>query len=274
MKKSLLAASAAALFALQQPAHALVGLGVSYGRNFTSINGGSSTVASADLPASLQAYADDAGVSAPELRATSGDIDGLQQIGLKAWLDLPLIPIEFEAAANLAWGSYASSTGLYAPDSTLLLDVDTHIDPPIPVPGVKSGETPYTQIALDLSARYAFLKLPPLSPLKPFKLYAGGGVSWFYTSKVITASDAAEILDGATVAGKSQAEAQKILAKKLSDDFYESRIGGHLLVGAQLKIPVLPVAFFVDGKWYFNAATSDKATQNPFAVSGGVAFAL
>jgi len=273
MKKFLLVAVFAVVAA--QPSHALFGLGVSYGRNFTSVSSANDVVGTAELPTYLKEYAADKNINEGKLYVNRDGVSGLQQAGLKVWLDLPLIPIEFEAASNLAWGSYKSSvlfTGANNGGGNDLV-INTGMDAPFPVPGLKSGETPYFSSILDASVRYAFLKLPPLSPLKPFKIYAGGGVSWFYASKVVSKDDVKDIFD---VSGGAvdQAAAEAALAKKLEDNFYESTIGGHLLLGAQLKVPVIPLAIFADGKWYFNAATSSVASNYPFAVTAGVALAL
>lgn len=270
MRKTLLAFALAAIAA--QPSHALFGLGVSYGRNFTSISSGEDNLSGADLPSYLQTYG---GANPGTLSITRDGVDGLNQLGLKTWLDLPLLPIEFEAAANVAWGSYKSTVSYLDPtDHTRSFDVNTGLDAPISMFGLKDGETPYFASILDASVRYPFIKLPPLSPLKPFKIYVGGGVSWFYASKVVSKSDVKDIFDVAGQEGLTAEQAQTVLDKKLKDNFYESSFGGHLLLGAQLKIPVLPLAVFADGKWYFNAAPSSAASNYPFAVSGGLALAL
>lgn len=272
MKKTILVAVLAVLAA--QPSHALFGFGVSYGRNFSSVSSSEDVVGTAELPAYLADYAEANNINAGTLTIARDEVSGLQQLGLKTWLDLPLLPIEFEAAANVAWGSYSSAVMFNdAIPNTNDLVINTGIDAPFPVPGLKSGETPYFSSILDASIRYPFLKLPPLSPLKPFKLYVGGGVSWFYSSKVISKDDVTEMFN-VSGGGVDKATAQAELAKKIEDDFYESTIGGHVLVGAQFKVPVLPIAIFADGKWYINAASSDAASKYPFAVSVGAGFAL
>lgn len=270
MKKELLAAVIALVAA--QSSHALFGIGGSYGRNFTSVSSATDVLGGADLPSYLKSY----GGAAPGTLTIARDgVDGLNQLGLKAWLDLPLLPIEFEAAANVAWGSYKSSVQYIDPvDPGRNLTVTTGIESAVPVPGIGSGETPYVSSILDASVRYPFLKLPPLSPLKPFKIYVGGGVSWFYASKVVSKDDVGDIFDVAGGAGQDAAAAQAALSKELKDNFYESTIGGHVLLGAQLKIPVLPIALFADGKWYFNAAPSSAASNYPLAISAGLGLAL
>lgn len=270
MRKPLLAVAFA--IAAAQPSHALFGLGVNFGRNFSSVSSAEEEIGAADLPSYLKSYG---GANPGTLLVGREAIDGLNQIGLKTWLDLPLIPIEFEAAASVAWGSYKS--GVFyedAIDPTRSFEVNTGFDAPVPVWGIDDGETPYFSSILDASVRYPVLKLPPLSPLKPFKIYVGGGVSWFYASKVVSKDDVKDIFDVAGGEGMTPEQAEAKLSKQLKDNFYESTIGGHVLVGTQLKIPVLPLAFFADGKWYINAATSDAASNYPFAVTAGVALAL
>ncbi|MCB9497112.1 MAG: hypothetical protein H6686_09550 [Fibrobacteria bacterium] len=271
MKSPLLAT--AAVLAAAPSSHALFGLGFSYGRNTSSVSSSTETV-SAGLPTYLADYAVANGITAGTLVIDRAALDGLQQLGVKTWLDLPLIPVEFEAGANVAWGSYKSKVLFDDPTGTHSLEVKTGLDTPVPVWGIGDGETPYVSTSLDASVRYPFLTLPPLSPLKPFKLYAGGGVSWFYASKVVSKNDVVDMfnISGGTTTDKAAAEAA--LSSKLKDDFYESSFGGHLLLGAQFKLPVVPLAFYADGKWYFNAATSDAATDMPLAVSVGAAFAL
>lgn len=264
MKKSLLVATLAVV-SLQQPSHALFGLGVTYGRNFTTIDGANQSLAPAEVPLYLQQYAGD---NAPSLTLSRASVSGLTQVGVKTWLDLPLIPVEFEGSANLGFGEYASE--ILLDDGDTVYHVPTSVDLPMNLAGTSSGKTPYSSLALDVSVRYAFLSLPPLSPLKPLKFYAGAGVSWFYATRVIDKADVAELFAGTPTGPVTD----KVLKDKLKDNLYKSKIGGHLLLGTQFKVPVLPLAIFVDGKWYINSATSDAATNNPFAVSAGAAFAL
>ncbi len=264
MKKSLLAASAVVL-AAQAPSHALFGLGVSYGQNFTTIDGTHETIGAAQLSPMLLAYggSDDA-----SMILHRGSLSGLTQVGVKTWLDLPLVPVEFEGAANVSFGAYESSAKMFNGIDTV--DVPVSIDIPLDLAGAGEGKTPYTSLALDVSVRYPFLTLPPLSPLKPLKFYVGAGASWFYATRVVSQEDLKELFP--TVPTGEVTEA--MLKDELKENISESSFGGHVLLGAQFKVPVLPLALFVDGKWYFNAATSDAASNNPLAVSGGLAFAL
>jgi len=263
--KKILPIATLAILAVQQPSHALFGIGVSYGRNLSSIGSANASLTGGDIPAVLGGFAQDQGLGVPTLNLTRTAIDGLTQLGVKTWLDLPLIPVEFEGGANLAYGTYISDLTLT--DGTNSVKVPTSLDLPM---GLGSGKTPYSTLALDVSIRYPFLTLPPLSPLKPLKFYAGGGVSWFYGTRLIDKSDISKVFSGDATGTIDQAALQT----KLNNNLYSTAFGGHLLLGAQFKVPVLPLAFFVDGKWYLNAATSDAAPKYPLAVSAGLGLAI
>lgn len=257
MKKSLLAA--AAILAAQAPVHALVGIGVSGGLNTTSISAKTETLSGADLPSYFNTGA------TPSLTASREKVSGLTQLGIKAWLELPLLPIEFEAASNLAWGSYKSSL-YFAHDGK----IDTiPVDVPSPLAGVgeDKGSTPYVSLLTDVTLRYPLLKLPPV--LNTFKLYVGAGVTHVMATRVIDKKDLQSTFGSGTFSNNPDDA-----TKMVKDNLFQSTFGGHLSVGAQVKIPVIPIALFVDGKWYMNAAVSDAASKYPFTVNAGLGFAL
>jgi len=76
------------------------------------------------------------------------------------------------------------------------------------------------------------------------------------------------LADGSTIVSKTNAKGV------IEDELFQSTFGGHLVAGAQVKIPILPFALFVDGKWYLNTAVSEAASNYPFSVSAGIGFAL
>jgi hypothetical protein len=269
MRKFLLAA--AATLAIQTPVHALIGIGVSGGLNNTSIDAKTEIVSAGDLPA----YFKPAGVTSPSLTLDRAKMAGMYQVGVKAWLELPLLPIEFEAASNLAWGNYKSSMiyrdGINPTGTTIPVDVPS----PLVGFGEDKGSTPYVNLLTDLTIRYPLIEIPPV--LHTLKLYVGAGVTHVLATRVIDKKDIQETFESVASGVKFDPSNQAGLesaSKVVEDELMQSTIGGHVSVGAQLKVPVLPFAFFVDGKWYFNTATSDAATKYPLVVSGGVGFAL
>jgi len=262
MKKFLLAATAT--LAIQAPVHALIGIGVSGGVNTTSIDAKTETVSAGDLPA----YFKPTGATTPSLSYTRAKMSSMSQLGVKAWLEIPLLPIEFEAASNLAWGSYKSSMSYFDGTKTTVVPVD--VSSPLVGLGEEKGATPYVNLLTDLTVRYPLLTIPPV--LNTLKLYVGGGVTHVLASRVIDKKDIQETFNSSV--DKFDVTAPEKSKTVLEDNLLQSTFGGHLSVGAQLKIPVVPIALFVDGKWYFNTAVSDAATKYPFTISAGAGFAL
>lgn len=259
MKKSLLAA--AALLAAQAPVHALVGIGVSGGLNTTSIDAKTDVLTGAEVP-----YFG----SASTLRLKRDPVDNLTQVGVKAWLELPLLPIEFEAASNLAWGSYKSSLS-YQNGTNPPVSIPVDVPSPLAGFGEDKGATPYASLLTDLTIRYPLLKIPPV--LNTLKLYVGAGVTHVMATRVIDKKDIQSTFGSAGANGFDPAKPEAATAI-VKDELLQSTFGGHLSVGAQLKVPVIPIALFVDGKWYMNAAVSDAANKYPFTVNAGIGFAL
>jgi hypothetical protein len=269
MKLKLLVALSALAFAA--PSHALVGLAVSAGLNSTTISGADQTMVGATLP---KAFSNDTGASLVVHRTK---LSGMTQFGVKAWLELPVIPVEFEVASNIAWGYYQSSLIL---NSAALTHPDTiKVDVPAPIPGEskKSGETPYFSWLTDLTFRYPILQLPPLSPIQPLKLWVGAGPTYVVASRVVDQSDLESIYGTAgsyTVSATGDAAAEAAARKTFINNLTTNTWGAHLAVGAQLKIPVVPIALFIDGKWYLHVATSSAASKYPFVVNIGAGLSI
>ena len=262
MNRSLLAALPALALAAQS--HALVGVALSGGVNSTSISSSDQTITGGDLPAGFSSI-DPAG----KLVLHRGKLSGLTQVGAKAWLELPLLPIEFEVAENLGWGFYdAKASFIHGTDTT---PVPLDVKSPMPGVGDKSGSTPYFSSLTDLTLRYPLLKLPPLSPIQPLKIWVGAGATYAVASRVVDKSDLKDVFsDAGSFVVADPASATSTYKDKLTTKTF----GGHLALGVQFKVPVLPLAFFVNGKWYLNVGTSDAASKYPFAANAGVGFAL
>jgi len=256
MKRKILVALSG--LALAAPSHALVGIAVSGGLNSTSISGSTETIVKTDLPAAFAGNND-------TLFASRGKMSGLTQLGVKAWLELPIIPIEFEVSSNIGWGSYTSSLIYSQAGARETIPVD--VKSPIPGLGSKNGSTPYISVLNDLTLRYPILKLPPLAPIQPLKIWIGGGATYAVASRVVDKSDLQSVFSGTYT---TPAAAQSTF----KDNILTNTWGGHVAVGAQLKIPVIPIALFIDGKWYIHTATSDAASKFPFAVNAGLGLAI
>jgi hypothetical protein len=259
MKRKILVALSG--LALAAPSHALVGIAVSGGLNSTSISGSDQTIVGADLPAAFSSG------NGNSLVVHRGSMSGLTQLGLKAWLELPVIPIEFEVSSNVGWGSYKSSLIFNKGDGSTPDTIPVDVKSPVVGLGDKSGSTPYVSVLNDLTLRYPILKLPPLAPIQPLKIWIGGGATYAVASRVVEKSDLQSVFSGSYTTKQDATNTFK-------DNILTSTWGGHLAVGAQLKIPVIPIALFIDGKWYIHTATSDAASKYPFAVNAGLGLSI
>lgn len=254
MKKFLLVA--AATLAIQTPVHALFGIGVSGGLNTTSIESANQTITGADVPAYFG--------TGHNLVIAREKLSNLTQLGVKAWLEIPLLPIEFEAGTNLAWGNYKAAL-IY--DGTTAIPVD--VKSPLAL-GEDNGSTPYVSLLTDVTIRYPLIQIPPA--LNTLKIYVGAGATHVLATRVIDKKDIEKSFGSSDgIFDPANPDASKSVVE---DNLLQSTFGGHLSVGAQVKVPILPIAFFVDGKWYIHTAVSDAASNYPFAVSAGVGFAL
>jgi hypothetical protein len=186
-----------------------------------------------------------------------------------------VIPVEFEAASNVAWGYYSSS--LFLRSSTGINDT-IKVDIPAPIPGAtkKSNETPYFSVLTDLTLRYPILQLPPLSPIQPLKIWVGAGPTYVISSRVVDQSDLESIFGsmGSYNVSGGDAAAEAAARKTFINNITTNTWGAHLAVGAQLKIPVVPIALFIDGKWYLHVATSSAASKYPFVVNVGAGLSI
>lgn len=260
MKRILTAAIVGLAF--QAPVHALIGIGVSGGINTTSIDAAHQTISGGDLPAYF------AGSGTPSLTLHREEMPSTIQLGVKAWLELPLLPVELQVSSNLLWGNYKSHMSYV--NGTDTTDIPVDIKSPIAGFGEESGATPYVGLVTDATLRYPLLKFPPV--LNTVKIYVGAGVTHAMASRVIDKDDIQETFKSAS--GSFDPADPKKAKGVIEDELFQSTFGGHLVAGAQVKIPILPFAIFVDGKWYLNTAVSDAATNYPFSVSAGLGFAL
>ena len=73
------------------------------------------------------------------------------------------------------------------------------------------------------------------------------------------------------------AQAKKLsdkISSKLQDDGLNTNLGGHILLGVRAKLPIIPVAAYVNGKYYFGVDYDDEIDASSFVLEAGVGFAL
>lgn len=264
MKLKLLAAAAALCVS---PSFAIIGLGFHYAPNFgTSLDKTQNeSVGSLGL----------GGVDAASIEYRHGSFSGMQGFGLKLWVDiLPFIDVE--ATYNLAWGSYSSTMTVNGVDgSSFEQDIELEFD------GVPFGKTTPKFVAMngDLSITYPITSLPIIRP------YIGGGLTYYLSTPVMNAKfirGYMEIMDEALktalTTGTMTSEQAKELADKVStkmqDDGLNTNLGGHVLLGLRAKLPIIPIAAYVNGKYYFGLDFDDEVDASAFVLEAGIGFAL
>jgi hypothetical protein len=145
--------------------------------------------------------------------------------------------------------------------------------------------TPYAKLHFDLTVRKFLLKFPPV--VKSIKIYGGGGASVFFATPVLSASFIEKTLGNtlSTVRDVSalqsalfgqQSDAMKKLGKQFMMDLMTPHAGMHLDVGAQLKFPVFPVGFYLDGKYLIPFSKLDPALKSSSGLlfNAGILFAM
>ncbi|MBD3241653.1 MAG: hypothetical protein GF331_13770 [Chitinivibrionales bacterium] len=143
-------------------------------------------------------------------------------------------------------------------------------------------KTPYAKIHFDATIRKTFLKFP--KRLKTLSLYAGGGLSLHFATPVLSA----ELIENALGDQLDQAfstvdalgsgflgneQIMTAVLDQITAGLSEPKWGIHFVAGTQIKIPVIPIAVYVDGKWMIPFGQMDEYVDvngHGFLVNGGI----
>lgn len=246
------------------PSFAIIGLGFHYAPNF-----GTSLDATQNEKVGTISYK---GADAATVEYKHGSFSSMQGFGLKLWIDfLPIIDIE--ATYNLQWGSYSSTlTVTGANGESFEQDIELEFD------GVPFGKTTPKFVAMngDLSITYPITSLPIIRP------YIGGGLTYYLSTPVMSAKfikgywdDLKTLVEnGGSLDSQQAKELSDKLSKKLQDDGLHTNLGGHILLGLRAKLPIIPIAAYVNGKYYFGIDYDDEIDASAFVLEAGVGFAL
>ncbi|MBN1760931.1 MAG: hypothetical protein JW863_21570 [Chitinispirillaceae bacterium] len=209
--------------------------------------------------------------------------------GLKVFIDVIPVLDAVELSTNFGlWeydGSITYPTGLeyvgganYAnvtnPEELFTPEYDTL---PITLENYDAGfgglrKTPYMKLQFDLTIRKYIAQLPPV--VKILKLYGGGGISLSFATPVLSKSlieDAlGESIEGVgnlddltnlfseqntLPSGQTPSEA---IVKELLGRLMTPHFGMHIDLGVMVKIPVIPLGVYVDGKFMIPFGDMDK----------------
>jgi len=262
MKKVLTLAAAFALFATTQ-AFAIVGVGAHYIMNTGSLKGNSGTI---DLGG---------GLLSQSIIVNQEKASGLQGLGFKAWIDfLPFIDIE--GTFNVAATRYKTS---------LVFPAIMENGQPKTIKLSYTPDAPYSMIFGDADPLFGVVN-GDLSITKPFDLpiirpYIGAGISYFASIPIVNASFTQKMIDNSPSLvdllsnpnAEAASEIGSALVKTLQEESYRTGVGGHLIVGLRIKVPIIPIAAYTNGKYYFGGNTNSQFTQG-FVLEVGGGFAL
>lgn len=205
------------------------------------------------------------GSGATGIYLSQAKVEGLNGLGVKLWVDfLPFVDIE--AGSNIQFGFY----DLKVIQGTNVVEVKAPLD--VPMVDEKPG---FARIASDLSVLYPFLKLPPVVSIA--KIYAGAGITHVLATEVLNAKLAKKAVDKAVAAGRtpdSPAEVAQELVNVLKDEGLSTGMGFHLVAGAKVKPPIIPIAIFANLKYHFLGSMPDAVDGNSLTAELGGALAF
>jgi hypothetical protein len=142
--------------------------------------------------------------------------------------------------------------------------------------------TPYAKLQLDATVRKYIVKFPPV--LKTVRIYGGAGMTVNFATPVLSSHLVQDVINKSAQGTKTMGTlASDLLAKPdIMKGVVEEIIGGltqpsygaHIDLGVMVKIPVIPVGVYVDGKFMIPFGELDKYVKlggMGLLVNGGIA---
>ncbi|MBN1128421.1 MAG: hypothetical protein JXA71_05510 [Chitinispirillaceae bacterium] len=146
--------------------------------------------------------------------------------------------------------------------------------------------TPYAKLHFDLTVRKYLFEFPPV--VKILKIYGGAGMSTFFATPILSApfiekaiGTSLNSVTDVTRLGTQVFDNTEIM-KKLGEEFmkelFTPHMGGHVDLGAMIKIPLVPFGVFVDCKYLIPFGKMDENVDNlsgsGLLINSGILFAL
>jgi len=125
-------------------------------------------------------------------------------------------------------------------------------------------ETPYAKLQFDLSVRKTVLNLWLV------KFNAGAGVSMGFSTPVLSESLIEDVKAEKGIESPEELVAKfmdtrsgmgKAVVEKILDELFTPRWGAHIVAGANLKLPMIPLGIYVDGKLMIPITKFDENKQ-------------
>jgi len=137
--------------------------------------------------------------------------------------------------------------------------------------------TPYAKLQLDLTVRKYIVRFPSL--LKILNLYGGAGVSGIFATPVLSNKLVQDVINESAQGTKSinslgtdvlgNSSIMQGVVKKIISGLTQPTFGMHLDLGLMVKIPVIPIGVYIDGKYIIPFSKLDPSVD-----IGGMGFVL
>ena len=147
--------------------------------------------------------------------------------------------------------------------------------------------TPYAKLQFDLTAKKKLFAFPPVISL--CKVYAGAGVSLTFATPLLSSAFIEKTL-GTTLSTVNNVnnlqgslfgqdnDAMVKIGKQFMKDLMTPHTGMHLDLGASLKLPLMPVGFYIDAKYLVPFGDMDKdisgLKSSGILINSGLSFSL
>ena len=192
---------------------------------------------------------------------TRDEISNPFVFGGQVYLDVPLVPIGFEAGFEAAWASYK-----WRAPAVLTDEVGTN-DIPLEFIGYDAGpyseEFSFGRFSTDITAKWYVFGFPPV--VKIFSFYVGGGAGFHFITPLVSEDlIIAELAGGTSIPTSTEVDIDELVKSNVS-------VGYHVVTGARIKFPVLPLAFNVDYKWTWTDENDYGDPTNNFGMIKGSA---
>ncbi|MCK5760130.1 MAG: hypothetical protein KAH33_02470 [Candidatus Delongbacteria bacterium] len=195
---------------------------------------------------------------------TRDEISNPFVFGGQVYLDIPLVPIGFEADFEASWAEYKWT----APAN--LTGLGTATDIPLEFTGYDAGATGYSEdfsfgrFSTDFTAKWYVFGFPPV--VKIFSFYVGGGAGFHFITPLVSEDliidELTKKYNSSGFTGSSELDIEELVKSSVS-------MGYHIVTGARIKFPVLPVAFNVDYKYTWTEENDYGDPTNNFGMFKG-----
>jgi hypothetical protein len=147
--------------------------------------------------------------------------------------------------------------------------------------------TPYAKLNFDLTIRKYIVQFPPAVHI--LKVYGGAGASLIFATPVLSSgfiekaigsalNQQFAISDFSNSLFNQNGDTMKKLGEEFMKELFTPHYGAHLDLGAMIKIPIIPIGLYVDGKYMIPFGQLDdnvkELKSSGLLFNAGLAFAL